>query len=280
MIGIYKITNKLNGKSYIGQSIHCGKRLDEHCKGGQLIDEIIQLEGVENFTFEILKEVNKEELSYWEDYYIMKYNSLFPNGYNKRMNCGKEIRVKIKKVLDAEINDIRIKNNTENIDILPILRNSDSLYYWLLIHSNNNEIDIADFCITKIAKILHRNRTTVSKRFNYLINKKIISKTKDKIIINKPLNNFIKSDIFLTNESAFTIYHYLYYNNIKNTSYKNIINNIGYSQGNSQIWIKTKNIINLLKENNLIDFSIKITTTKESQHTLINIKLFKSNNLN
>lgn len=280
MIGIYKITNKLNGKSYIGQSIHCGKRLDEHCKGGQLIDEIIQLEGVENFTFEILKEVNKEELSYWEDYYIIKYNSLFPNGYNKRMNCGKEIRVKIKKVLDAEINDIRIKNNTENIDILPILRNSDSLYYWLLIHSNNNEIDIADFCITKIAKILHRNRTTVSKRFNYLINKKIISKTKDKIIINKPLNNFIKNDIFLTNESAFTIYHYLYYNNIKNTSYKNIINNIGYSQGNSQIWIKTKNIINLLKENNLIDFSIKITTTKESPHTLINIKLFKSNNLN
>lgn len=280
MIGIYKITNKLNGKSYIGQSIHCGKRLDEHCKGDQLIDEIIQLEGVENFTFEILKEVNKEELSYWEDYYIIKYNSLFPNGYNKRMNCGKEIRVKIKKVLDAEINDIRTKNNTENIDILPILRNSDSLYYWLLIHSNNNEIDIADFCIIKIAKILHRNRTTVSKRFNYLINKKIISRTKDKIIINKPLNNFIKSDIFLTNESAFTIYHYLYYNNIKNTSYKNIISNIGYSQGNSQIWIKTKNIINLLKENKLIDFSIKITTTKESPYTLVDIKLFKFNNLN
>lgn len=280
MIGIYKITNKLNGKSYIGQSIHCGKRLDEHCKGDQLIDEIIQLEGVENFTFEILKEVNKEELSYWEDYYIIKYNSLFPNGYNKRMNCGKEIRVKIKKVLDAEINDIRTKNNTENIDILPILRNSDSLYYWLLIHSNNNEIDIADFCMIKIAKILHRNRTTVSKRFNYLINKKIISRTKDKIIINKPLNNFIKSDIFLTNESAFTIYHYLYYNNIKNTSYKNIISNIGYSQGNSQIWIKTKNIINLLKENKLIDFSIKITTTKESPYTLVDIKLFKFNNLN
>ena len=35
MIGIYKITNKLNGKSYIGQSIHCGKRFDEHNKGKQ-----------------------------------------------------------------------------------------------------------------------------------------------------------------------------------------------------------------------------------------------------
>lgn len=40
MIGIYKITNKLNNKSYIGQSIHCGKRLDEHTKGNQLIDGV------------------------------------------------------------------------------------------------------------------------------------------------------------------------------------------------------------------------------------------------
>lgn len=36
MIGIYRITNKLNGKSYVGQSVHCGKRLDEHSKGTQL----------------------------------------------------------------------------------------------------------------------------------------------------------------------------------------------------------------------------------------------------
>lgn len=27
MIGIYKITNKKNGKIYVGQSIHCGKDL-------------------------------------------------------------------------------------------------------------------------------------------------------------------------------------------------------------------------------------------------------------
>ena len=39
MIGIYKITNKKNNKIYIGQSIHCGKRFDEHCQGKQLIDE-------------------------------------------------------------------------------------------------------------------------------------------------------------------------------------------------------------------------------------------------
>lgn len=90
MIGIYKITNKLNGKSYIGQSIHCGKRIDEHFKGNLFIDQTIQLEGIENFTFEILKIASREELSYWEDYYIKEYNTIFPNGYNKRWNTSSQ----------------------------------------------------------------------------------------------------------------------------------------------------------------------------------------------
>ena len=103
MIGIYKITNKNNNKSYIGQSIHCGKRLDEHSKGEQFIDEIIQLEGIENFDFNILKEVNKEELNYWEDYYIVKYNTLFPNGYNRKMNTNKNTQKEIKKLLEEKM---------------------------------------------------------------------------------------------------------------------------------------------------------------------------------
>lgn len=97
MIGIYKITNKLNGKSYIGQSIHCGKRFDEHCSGKkQFIDETIQLEGKENFTFELLEECEKDQLNEREDYYIAKYNTMFPNGYNKRWNTSFKNRLDIK----------------------------------------------------------------------------------------------------------------------------------------------------------------------------------------
>ena len=106
MIGIYKITNKLNGKSYIGQSVHCGKRLDEHFKGDLFIDQTIQLEGIENFTFEILKIVPREELSYWEDYYIKEYNTMFPNGYNKRWNTS------FQKIL------IREKNQNSKADLI------------------------------------------------------------------------------------------------------------------------------------------------------------------
>lgn len=120
MIGIYKITNKLNGKSYIGQSIHCGKRLDEHYKGDQFIDEVIQLEGIQNFTFEILKEVNKIELSFWEDYYIYTYNTIFPNGYNKKWNCSEDLR---KMVFKTEMNSQKEEDDeiilcNEDIELL------------------------------------------------------------------------------------------------------------------------------------------------------------------
>lgn len=86
MIGIYKITNNKNGKAYIGQSIHCEERFKEHLYGKLLIDKAIQFDGIENFTFEILKEVKKSELDEWEDYYIEKYDTMYPNGYNRKWN--------------------------------------------------------------------------------------------------------------------------------------------------------------------------------------------------
>lgn len=56
-------------------------------------------EGIENFNFEILKEVERNELNYWEDFFIIKFGTMFPDGYNKRWNCNKEIRKEIEKSL-------------------------------------------------------------------------------------------------------------------------------------------------------------------------------------
>lgn len=122
MIGIYKITNKLNGKSYIGQSIHCNQRIEEHCRGKkQFIDETIQLEGKENFDFELLEECEKDQLNEREDYYIAKYNTMFPSGYNKRWNTsyGQNIAHLIAlKTLIEELENYVIKIGTI---ILPII---------------------------------------------------------------------------------------------------------------------------------------------------------------
>lgn len=103
MTGIYMYTNKLNNKKYVGQSIHCGKRFNQHFKGNQLIDNIIQLEGIENFNFEILKQVDKPDLSYWEDYYILKHNTMFSNGYNRKWNCPAAIREQIGEILEDNL---------------------------------------------------------------------------------------------------------------------------------------------------------------------------------
>lgn len=150
MIGIYRIANKLSGKSYIGQSIHCGKRFDEHTKGKQLVDQIIQVEGVENFTFELLKECGTGELSYWEDYYIIKYDTMYPNGYNKRWNCSEEIRDKIRGEIESEIKS-GIENETieprykdllvlnaafkGEQDFIKLTSKQWSVYYWLILNS-------------------------------------------------------------------------------------------------------------------------------------------------
>lgn len=82
MIGIYKITNKNNGKVYIGQAIDIERRLSEHKQKRQLsIDDWINALGVENFNFEIIEECLIEELDKKEKEYINLYQSR-TNGYN------------------------------------------------------------------------------------------------------------------------------------------------------------------------------------------------------
>ena len=60
MIGIYKITNKINGKSYIGLTDDIKRRISEHKSKGDttnlLIDHVIKKYGKDNFTYEILEE--------------------------------------------------------------------------------------------------------------------------------------------------------------------------------------------------------------------------------
>ena len=84
MIGIYKIENLINGKVYIGQSIHIERRWQEHCQPSSrsLIGKAIQKYGKEHFTFQVLEECMEEQLDEIEERYISEYNSVVPNGYN------------------------------------------------------------------------------------------------------------------------------------------------------------------------------------------------------
>lgn len=106
MIGIYKITNLLNQKVYIGQSIDIEQRWKKHCltKDTCAIHKAIQKYGKENFSFEILEECREEELNDKEIYYINKYNS-YINGYN--MTLGGEGASHPVKLSDKEVLQIK-----------------------------------------------------------------------------------------------------------------------------------------------------------------------------
>lgn len=84
MIGIYKITNKINGRVYVGQSNDIERRWKEHCRHNkQLIDRAIQKYGKDNFLFEIIEEIPKGvNINQREEFWIGYYNCIAPNGYN------------------------------------------------------------------------------------------------------------------------------------------------------------------------------------------------------
>lgn len=81
---IYKITNKVNGKSYIGQTrytIEFRWRQHLHKKDNTYFHNAIRKYGADNFIVEKLEECNIEDLNEKEIYYIAKYNT-FKDGYN------------------------------------------------------------------------------------------------------------------------------------------------------------------------------------------------------
>lgn len=96
MIGIYKYTNKINGKHYIGQSINIEARQYNHKSAtynekasdynSQFHQAVRKYGGFENFDFEVIAELTPEEytresLNNLEKFFIKFYNS-YTNGYN------------------------------------------------------------------------------------------------------------------------------------------------------------------------------------------------------
>lgn len=83
---IYKITNKLNGKSYIGQTSDYHRRFIEHKAKGygnektKVLYYAFDKYGIDNFTFEVIED-KTEKYNEREKYWIKYYDS-FENGYN------------------------------------------------------------------------------------------------------------------------------------------------------------------------------------------------------
>lgn len=88
--GIYKITNKINGKCYIGQSNDIHRRwkqeLAPNAKLNPHLARAFEKYGIDNFEFEIIEECSRNQLNEREQFYIEIYHTINPEfGYNKTL---------------------------------------------------------------------------------------------------------------------------------------------------------------------------------------------------
>jgi group I intron endonuclease len=105
---IYKATNLINGKQYIGQTIQSlAKRKNSHCAAyntdWSLLKTAIQKYGKDNFRWEVIDTAqNIEELNSKEIFWISKLNTMIPYGYNldsggKNKKLSEQTKKKISK---------------------------------------------------------------------------------------------------------------------------------------------------------------------------------------
>ncbi len=119
--GIYKLTNKINGKIYIGKSVNLYNRIKQHRSykkqllNKQYIHKAIIKYGTENFDVEILHYYdvcsNNSELIALETAFIDEYKSLNKfGGYNIHLISSYENRCKSKEKTKRKISKSLIGN--------------------------------------------------------------------------------------------------------------------------------------------------------------------------
>ncbi|MBR3745662.1 MAG: helix-turn-helix domain-containing protein [Selenomonadaceae bacterium] len=90
MIAIYKITNRLNGKPYIGQTRQpIEKRFIQHSKAQTPLGQAMRQCGLENFTIEVIEMCETQaQANEREPFWIKVLKCKIPNGYKQRNGGG------------------------------------------------------------------------------------------------------------------------------------------------------------------------------------------------
>lgn len=123
MTGIYKITNLINNKIYIGQSVDCQRRWTEHKRSGHInptfsknirdynvpIHCAIRKYGIENFQFEIIEKCISSQLDDKEQYWIKYYQSNDKEkGYNVTAGGQQNFGLKGENHSQAKLTQIQV----------------------------------------------------------------------------------------------------------------------------------------------------------------------------
>lgn len=153
---IYLITNKINGKKYVGQTL-CADveiRWDQHRKVkkscmGRYIYNTYKKYGIENFKFQIICICFDEDTDKYEDEYIKKYNTLVPNGYNLKGggSHGKHHPETLKKMSES----------LKGRKIGPMSETQKEMIRQRMLGTKNPKSESTREKLSKIAKENHKN---------------------------------------------------------------------------------------------------------------------------
>lgn len=124
--GIYIITNRISGSSYIGQATNIALRIYQHLHSAisekasdydYPLHRAFRKIGTDNFTFDILEECSADLLNEREQYWIAFYDT-YKNGYNQTAGGYQSIRhIKLTKT-DVEQIRNRLLNTEDSYALI------------------------------------------------------------------------------------------------------------------------------------------------------------------
>lgn len=172
---IYKITNNISGKSYIGQTrTSLAERMRRHyyvarteAKTG--IDFAIQKYGKENFTVEVVCECKNEELDDKEKYYIQLYDTYY-NGYNLTLGgqdgSGQKVNIDVNEAYEIYLKEQSMEKAAKKLGcctkVLARLFNEQGLKTNLFMSKGKDNLEKGAKLISKKTKIRELDMVFVS----------------------------------------------------------------------------------------------------------------------
>lgn len=170
---IYCFTNLVNGKKYIGSTINTAEhRYKQHIYNSTHpnthqynypLYQAIRKYGIDNFNYEILeeKECDENEIRELEYEYIIKYNTISPNGYNQSINTVQPLHDSISRKKMSETKRNKHKEVVE-IDVYGnIIKQWRCLTDMLDENPNISERHASSVC-------LGYRKSTCNRQFRYL----------------------------------------------------------------------------------------------------------------
>ena len=150
---IYKITNQINNKVYIGKTLKSiEERFSEHIKDStRSLEEkrplynAFKKYGINNFTISLIEKVEIEELSSREQYWIQKYDS-YLNGYNATFGGDGKQLYDYQKIVQQYLSNKTVEELTKEFNCC-----KDTIYQALHLANIDLSNNIAKSCGKKLS---------------------------------------------------------------------------------------------------------------------------------